>query len=114
VHIEVGPGLLESAYELILAHALREKGLDVKRQVPVPITFKGIAIENAFRADLVIEGRVLIELKATEANPSVYRKQLLTYLRFMDLELGYLMNFGLPTFKEGVARVANNYFRPIR
>jgi GxxExxY protein len=114
IHKEVGPGLLETAYERILFQLLIDQGLNVRRQVDVPITFKGIVIENAFRADLLIENQLLIELKSVEANAPVHAKQVLTYLHFLNLPLGLLMNFGLPTFKEGVRRVANGYFRQIK
>jgi GxxExxY protein len=113
VHKEVGPGLLEIAYERILFQLLRDQGLRVARQVEVPINYKGIVIDNAFKADLLIENQLLIELKSAEANAPVHAKQVLTYLRFLNLPLGLLMNFGLPTFKEGVRRIANNYYRQI-
>lgn len=110
LHRDVGPGLLESVYEILLCEYLREAGVDFQRQVAVPITFKGVAIENAFRADILVEGQLLLELKSTEQHAPVHAKQLLTYLRLMDLPLGLLMNFGAPSFKEGVRRLANNYF----
>ena len=97
IHKELGPGLLESAYELILAKVIADRRLVVQRQVTVPIKF-------------LVEGRLIVELKSTERNAPVHAKQLLTYLRLMDLPLGLLMNFGLPTFKGGLQRVANNYF----
>jgi GxxExxY protein len=113
LHRELGPGLLESVYELLMFEALKERGLSVERQVVVPILFKGIAIDNAFRADLLIENILLIELKSTERHSPVHAKQLLTYLRLMNLPLGLLMNFGAATFKEGIHRLANQYFRPL-
>ena len=110
LHRDIGPGLLESVYEILLCEYLREAGIVFQRQAPVPITFKGVAIDNAFRADIVVEGRLLLELKSTEQHAPVHAKQVLTYLRLMNLPLGLLMNFGAPSFKEGVRRLANNYF----
>ena len=85
--------------------------MSFERQIQVPISFKGIAIENAFRADILVERQLLIELKSTERHAPVHAKQLLTYLRLMDLPLGLLMNFGAASYKEGVHRIANRYFR---
>lgn len=106
----MGPGLLESAYEVLLCESLKEKGLSVERQRIIPIVFKGRVLDEAFRADLIVENRLLIELKSTERYAPVHAKQLLTYLRLMDLPLGFLMNFGAATFKEGVKRIANDYY----
>lgn len=110
LHKELGPGLLESVYEILLFESLKEAGVVAQRQVPVPIKFKGIVIDNAFRADLLVEGKLLIELKSTVHIAQVHGKQVLTYLRLMDLPLGLLMNFGQGTFKAGLQRIANNYF----
>lgn len=110
LHHELGPGLLESAYELILEKVISTRGLAVQRQVCVPIRYGGVVVNNAFKIDLLIEGRLVVELKSTERNAPVHAKQLLTYLRLMKLPLGLLMNFGQPTFKGGLQRVANNYF----
>lgn len=112
LHRDVGPGLLESVYEILLGEYLREAGVAFARQIPVPVTFKGVAIDNAFRADIIIEGSLLLELKSTEQHAPVHAKQVLTYLRLMNLPLGLLINFGAPSFKEGVRRIANNYFAP--
>lgn len=109
LHQELGPGLLESVYEACLAISLADRGLAVERQKSVPIRFAGRIISDSFRADLLVEGRLLIELKSTEAHSPVHAKQLLTYLRLMDLPLGLLMNFGAYTFKEGVRRIVNNH-----
>ena len=109
LHKEIGPGLLESVYEVLMADALRERGLTVATQVSVPIRHKGVVIENAFRVDLLVERRLVIELKSTERDSALYPKQLLTYLRVMGLPLGLLMNFGQETFKQGVQRVVNNH-----
>jgi iron complex transport system substrate-binding protein len=114
LHRELGPGLLESVYETLMFESLRREGLRVERQVPVRIEFRGIVIENAFRADLLVEGRLLIELKSVEANAKVHAKQLMTYLRLMKLPLGLLMNFGLDRFTDGFQRLGNGYFAPPR
>lgn len=110
LHKEIGPGLLESAYELLMAASLKDAGLSVATQISVPIVFKGIVIDNAFRADMLVEGPLLIELKSTERVAPVHTKQVLTYLRLMNLPLGLLMNFGQATFNDGLQRVANNYY----
>ena len=111
LHCDLGPGLLESVYEILLAEALMERGLHVERQKIVPITFKGRVIENALRADLLVEHTLLIELKSTEQHAPVHAKQVLTYIRLLGLPLGLLMNFGAPTFKDGIKRLANQYYR---
>lgn len=111
LHQELGPGLLESVYEILLFESLKENGLSVERQKSIPILFKGRQLDEGFRVDLLIEGRLLIELKSTETYSPVHAKQVITYLRLMDLPLGLLMNFGAATFKEGVRRLANNYYR---
>ena len=110
LHRDIGPGLLESAYEILLCESLKEKGLSVERQKIIPITFKGRVLDEAFRADLVVENQILIELKSTERYAPVHAKQVITYLRLMDLPLGFLMNFGAATFKNGVKRIANDYY----
>ncbi len=110
LHRDVGPGLLESVYEILLCESLRERGVTFERQLIVPIRFKGVMIDNAFRADILVEDKLLIELKSAELHAPVHTKQLLTYLRLLDLPLGILMNFGANTFKEGVRRIANGYF----
>jgi GxxExxY protein len=114
IHKELGPGLLESVYEMLLAEALRQHGLTVVQQRSVPVTFRGITFADAFRADLIIENSLIIEVKSVERNAPVHSKQLLTYLRLMKQPLGLLMNFGCETFREGVKRVVNghNAFAP--
>ena len=102
--------MLESVYEACLFQILAERGLFIERQKPVPIRFSGLQLEEGFRADLLVEGQLLIELKSVERHAPVHAKQVLTYLRLMGLPLGLLMNFGAPTFKEGVRRIANNYY----
>ena len=111
LHRELGPGLLESVYEILMCESLKERGLRSARQLPVPIRHRGIEIDNAFRADKLVEDILLIELKSTEQHAAVHAKQLLTYLRLLKLPLGLLMNFGTASYKEGVRRLANDYYR---
>ena len=115
IHRELGPGLLESVYEAILADGLARSGFLVERQKPLPISFEGVQINEGYRVDLLIETSLIIEIKSVERLAPVHGKQLLTYLRLAQQPLGLLMNFGGETFKEGVRRVANNYaFAPSR
>lgn len=107
LHRDLGPGLLESAYEAILAHQLVAHGICVERQKPIPIRYDGVELAEGFRADLLLEGRLLVELKSVERLSPLHSKQVLTYLRLLDLPLGILVNFGGATFKEGVRRIAN-------
>ena len=109
VHKGLGPGLLESVYELVLAKAIERRGFHVERQRPISFTFDSMNFSDAFRADLLVEGVLIIEVKSVEQTLPVHGKQVLTYLRLMDLRLGFLMNFGAATFKEGVHRIANKY-----
>ena len=111
MHRDLGPGLLESDYEIVLAAELERRGLKAVRQVPVTIRYRGMAFEGAFRADLLVENELLIELKSVEKLQSVHAKQLLSYLRLMDLRVGLLINFGEETLKQGLKRVVNNYER---
>lgn len=114
LHRDLGPGLLESAYEVLLAESLRQAGLSVERQVALPLRYKGVVVDNAFKIDLLVERQLVIELKSVERFALVHGKQLLTYLRLMDLPLGLLMNFGQGTFKDGLKRIANDYYGSIR
>ncbi len=107
IHTSLGPGLLETVYEVILQRELQQRGLVVSRQVPVPITWEGIVFEEGFRADLLVNALVIVELKSVEKLAPVHGKQLLTYLRLMDLRLGLLVNFGEELMKTGIKRVAN-------
>lgn len=107
IHTRLGPGLLESVYEAVLARELETRQLKVQRQVPVPIRYKDLSFEEGFRADLIVEHKIIIELKSVEQIAPVHPKQLLTYLRLMNLKLGLLINFGALTMKEGVKRIAN-------
>jgi iron complex transport system substrate-binding protein len=108
IHIDLGPGLLESVYEVVLAQALQKRGLQVERQKAIQFEYDGIVFEEGFRADLLVEGRVIVELKSVEKLSPVHSKQLLTYLRLMNLPVGLLINFGAATLKEGLHRVVNN------
>ncbi len=107
LHRDLGPGLLETVYEVVLAKMLRDQGLEVERQKPIPIQYAGFTFEEGFRADLIIEGIVLVELKSVEALVPVHSKQVLTYLRLLNLPLGLLINFGSASFKEGCKRIVN-------
>ncbi len=107
LHKELGPGLLESVYEVVLAKRLEKAGLKVERQKAVPIIIDGLKFNEGFRADLLIEESLLIELKSVENILPVHSKQVLTYLRLLDLPLGLIINFGAETFKEGIKRVVN-------
>lgn len=109
IHRELGPGLLESVYELVLAAALLRKGYRVQRQVPVPITYDGLEIDVAFRIDLLVEGCLILEIKAVEKLGKVHAKQLLTYLRLMKQPVGLLLNFSGETMKQGIRRMVNDY-----
>ena|ERR1039457_6181594 len=109
LHIELGPGLLESVYEVLLAHMLREKGLSVDRQVSIPIEFHGLKFEEGFRADIVIDNKVILEIKSVESINKAHKKQVLTYLKLTGHKLGYLLNFGDELMKDGVYRVVNGY-----
>jgi GxxExxY protein len=107
IHRELGPGLLESVYEAVLAFELRQRGLHVERQVPVPIIYRGLQFDEGFRADLIIEHKVILELKAVERVTNAHKKQVLTYLRLTGLKLGFLLNFAEALIKDGITRVVN-------
>jgi GxxExxY protein len=106
-HKNVGSGLLETVYEVILAFELRRRGLRVERQISIPVTYEGIKFDEGFRVDLIVEGKVIVELKSVERLTNAHRKQLLTYLRLADKRLGYLLNFGAALMRDGLVRVAN-------
>jgi GxxExxY protein len=109
IHTRLGCGLLESVYEAVLAKALEQRGFTVERQKPVPIEFDGLRFDEGFRLDLLVDGRVVVELKSLERIAPVHAKQVLTYLRLLDQRVGLLINFGAPTLKEGLRRIVNNY-----
>ncbi|MBL0938171.1 MAG: GxxExxY protein [Gemmatimonadaceae bacterium] len=112
LHRALGPGLLESVYEELLCAELAERRIAFERQVAIPLIYKGISIRKAFRVDLIVEGRLLVELKCSERPAAVNERQLLTYLRIMQLPLGLLINFGQYRLIDGVKRVANGYHPP--
>jgi GxxExxY protein len=107
VHRELGPGLLETVYEVVPARELERRGLRVERQVPVPIVYGGMRFEEGFRADILVEGKVILELKSVEELSKVYAKQLFTYLKLKGLKLGFLLNFGSNLMKDGIGRIVN-------
>jgi len=107
VHTRLGPGLLESVYETVLEHELRKRQLAVSRQVSIPISYDDLHISEAFKADLVVNDALIVELKSIEKLLPVHKKQLLTYLKLSNKKLGLLINFGAPLIKEGIIRIAN-------
>jgi GxxExxY protein len=109
VHSKLGPGLLESVYEVVLAYELKKKGLTAERQKPMPIMYDNIRFDEAFRSDLVVNGKVIAELKSVEALLQAHAKQLLTQLRLSGLKLGLLINFGEAHLKNGIKRVINGH-----
>ena len=112
IHTELGPGLLETVYEVVLAHELRGIGMEVERQKPIPISYRGMHFDEGFRADLIVENKVIVELKSVESLQPVHAKQVLTQLRLTDLRLGYLINFGEEHLKHGIKRLANRLAEP--
>jgi len=113
LHKEIGPGLLESVYDVLLASTLREQGLEVERQKPIPVVFRGKYFDEGFRADLFVSGLLLVELKSVAALAAVHRKQVLTYLRLGNFKLGLLINFGGALLKGNIERLVNNLEEPI-
>jgi len=107
LHKKLGPGLLESVYEVILMKKLSEKGLSVQRQVSIPIEFEGEFFDEGFRVDLFVEGKVIIELKSVEKIIEVHKKQLLSYLKLTKTKLGFILNFGTEVMKDGIVRIVN-------
>ena len=108
LHQDLGPGLLESVYEVALAYLLIKRGLSCARQVPVPISFDGLQFDEGFKADIVVNDLVILELKSVENIAQIHRKQLQTYLRLADKELGLLLNFDAPLMRDGIVRAVNN------
>jgi GxxExxY protein len=106
-HCRLGPGLLESVYQAVLASELRKRGLKVSQQQVIPIVYEGIRIKLGFRADLVIEDRVIVEIKSIDAISPVHKKQLLTYLRLSGKQVGLLINFDVALIKDGIVRIVN-------
>jgi GxxExxY protein len=109
IHRELGPGLLESVYEAVLAREIGNRGVKVDRQVPVAIEYDGLAFAEGFRADLLIDDNLIVEVKSVDRIQPVHGKQLLTYLRLTGRPLGVLLNFGGATFREGIRRIVNNH-----
>lgn len=109
IHNELGPGLLESVYQKVLATTLCQRGLSVKTEVPVSFSYRGMIFDADLRLDILVNDALVVELKSAETTLPVHRKQLLTYLRLTGRPLGLLINFGLATFKEGCSRVVNHY-----
>jgi len=112
LHRNLGPGLLETVYEVTLARALERRGLVVQRQVAVPIEYQGETFSEGFRADLIVGGLVIVELKSIERATPAHKKQLLTYLRLTGLKLGYLLNFGEALMRDGITRIINGSIDP--
>ena len=108
IHVKLGPGLLESVYEEIMHHELTKRGLQVDRQRAIPVFWDNIKMDIGFRADLIVENKVIIELKSVESIAPVHHKQLLTYLRITDKRLGLLINFNEKLIKDGITRIVNN------
>lgn len=108
IHSKLGPGLLESSYQAILVYELQKRGLLVEAEKPVPVTYESIHLDIGYRADLIVENKVIVELKSVEQIAPVHKKQLLTYLRLADKRLGLLINFGAPLIKDGITRIANH------
>jgi GxxExxY protein len=107
MHRTLGPGLLESVYLEVMVHELRKRGLEAVREAPVPVVWEGMKLEVGFRADIIVDGLVIVELKSVESVAGVHKKQLLTYLRLADKKLGLLINFGAELLKDGIFRIVN-------
>lgn len=107
LHRDLGPGLLETVYEVALAHKLKQRGLEVERQVPIPIEYQGLKFNEGFRADIIVSRCIVLELKSVETLSAVHKKQLFTYLKLTGCKLGYLLNFGSALMKDGIKRIVN-------
>lgn len=105
VHYELGPGLLESVYELCMFHELKKMGLKVERQVPISVKYRDLTFDDAFRIDLLVEGQIIVELKAVEELIPVHEAQILTYLKLSEKRIGLLLNFNVPVLKDGIQRI---------
>jgi GxxExxY protein len=108
IHNSLGPGLFESVYEAVLNFELQKRGLRVAQQVGLPVHYEGVRLELGFRVDLIVENKVIVEIKSVETLAPVHQKQLLTYVRLMDLRLGLLINFNVALIKDGIRRVVNS------
>jgi GxxExxY protein len=107
IHSRLGPGLLESVYQTILYYELQKRGLRVQKEVPIPLKWDNVLFEEGFRADLIVEDKLLVELKSVEITAPVHKKIVLTYLRLTELKLGLLINFGEQLIKDGISRIVN-------
>ncbi|MEN8180646.1 MAG: GxxExxY protein [Pseudomonadota bacterium] len=107
MHIRLGPGLLESVYEAVLSYELQNRGLLIQKQVPISITYDNLRFTEAFRADLIVDDKVILELKSVDRVTKAHKKQLLTYLRLSGRKVGYLLNFGEALMKDGISRIIN-------
>ena len=114
IHTQLGPGLLETVYEVTLAHELAKRGLRVRRQVPVPIQFDNLKFDEGFRMDLLVEEAIIVEIKSVEKNHPIHAKQLRTHLVLAKLQLGLVLNFGLERMKDGITRIVNGLLEPPR
>ncbi len=112
IHRDLGPGLLESVYEVLLSRELETRGLSVQRQVAVPIEYGGIRFDEGFRVDIIVESLVILELKSVEQLNKTHHKQLFTYLKLKALKLGYLLNFGAPLMRDGIVRIVHGLEEP--
>jgi GxxExxY protein len=112
VHTALGPGLLESAYEACVAYELQKMGLRVERQKPIPVVYEGVKLDCGFRADLLVEGQVIAELKAKDSLHPIDEAQLLSHLRLLNLQVGLLINFHVVSLKDGIKRLVNRYQGP--
>jgi GxxExxY protein len=110
IHTKLGPGLLESVYEAVLYYELTKKGLSVERQKPIPVIWEDVYLDIGFRSDLIVENKVIIEIKSVAEISTVHPKQLLTYLKITDLKLGLLINFNESLIKNGIKRIVNNLY----
>ena len=108
IHSRLGPGLFESVYEVTLAYELRQRGCDIVCQRGIPVIYDDVRMELGFRADIIVDRKVIVEIKSIDAIGKVHGKQLLTYLRLTDVRLGILINFNAPLIKDGIKRVVNN------
>ena len=107
MHMRLGPGLLESVYEAVLSYELQNRGLSIQQQAPIPITYDNLVFTEAFRADLIVDDKVILELKSVDCVTKAHKKQLLTYLRLSGRKVGYLLNFGEALMKDGISRIIN-------
>ena len=112
VHKTLGPGLLESAYEVCLCYELEQLGLSLRRQIALPVVYKGIKLDCGYRMDIVVEDVIIVELKTVEKLLPIHEAQLLTYLKLYDRSLGLLMNFNVPVLKDGIKRIVNKFQEP--